>query len=595
MSRARVTLDRDFTVGEVPRRIFGSFVEHMGRCVYTGIYEPGHPTADEQRLPPGRPRPRQGARARRSSGTPAATSSPGTTGRTASARRTGRGGSTAPGTRSRPTRSGCTSSWTGRGVADVEVMEAINLGTRGVDEARALVEYANHPGGTELSDLRRKNGHEDPFDIRLWCLGNEMDGPWQIGHKTADEYGRLAQEAAKAMRLVDPTIELVAVRLAPTPACRRSARGSRRCSGTPTTRSTTSRCTPTTRSTTATHASFLASAVDMDYFIESVIATADAVRAKGKHKKHIDLSFDEWNVWYQRGQDTEDQPHVIEKAGAGASTRGSSRTSTRHRRRRRRHLPQLAAAPRRPREDRQPGPAGQRDRARSARRRAARPGGRRSSGRSRGWRRWPAGSDPADRGHLGPVRQREVRRRWTWSTSAPPGTRSTAASRSSWRNRGLDEDARGRRSTLRGWAAGQVSACRGADRARGRRPAHHQRAGRPGPGRPPPARRGAGRRRHREPAAAPAVVGGGGAGGHADLRTPLPWRPWTRSARRSGSARGSGEWPVGPALRPRAAGRRATAATSSTATGTGPSRRSSPTSTPAGTRSTWRSRTGRTT
>lgn len=199
-------------------------------------------------------------------------------------------------------------------VAGVEVMEAVNLGTRGVEEARALVEYANHPGGTELSDRRRKNGHEDPFDIRLWCLGNEMDGPWQMGAKTADEYGRLAQEAAKAMRLVDPRIELVA--------CGSSNSGM-----------------PTFGAWEQTvlghaydqvdyvslhayyqehdgdHASFLASAVDMDYFIESVVATADAVRAKGKHKKHIDLSFDEWNVWYQSGLDTEDQPHVIEKAG----------------------------------------------------------------------------------------------------------------------------------------------------------------------------------------------------------------------------------------------------------------------------------------
>ncbi|GEL97906.1 arabinosylfuranosidase ArfA [Cellulomonas terrae] len=312
MSRARVTLDRDFVVGAVPRRIFGSFVEHMGRCVYTGIYEPGHPTADDQgfrrdvldlvkelgatvvRYPggnfvsgyawedgvgPDRPRRLDGAW------------------HTVETNAFGLHEFV---------------DWSR--VAGVEVMEAVNLGTRGVEEARALVEYANHPGGTELSDRRRKNGHEDPFDIRLWCLGNEMDGPWQMGAKTADEYGRLAQEAAKAMRLVDPRIELVA--------CGSSNSGM-----------------PTFGAWEQTvlghaydqvdyvslhayyqehdgdHASFLASAVDMDYFIESVVATADAVRAKGKHKKHIDLSFDEWNVWYQSGLDTEDQPHVIEKAG----------------------------------------------------------------------------------------------------------------------------------------------------------------------------------------------------------------------------------------------------------------------------------------
>lgn len=312
MSRARVTLDRDFVVGEVPRRIFGSFVEHMGRCVYTGIYEPGHATADEQgfrrdvldlvkklgatviRYPggnfvsgynwedgvgPDRPRRLDGAW------------------HTVETNAFGLHEFV---------------DWSR--VAGVEVMEAVNLGTRGVDEARALVEYANHPGGTELSDRRRKNGHDDPFDIRLWCLGNEMDGPWQMGAKTADEYGRLAVEAAKAMRLVDPSIELVA------------------CGSSGSSMPTFGAWEQTVLGHTydqvdyvslhayyqehdGDHASFLASAVDMDYFIESVVSTADAVRARGKHKKFIDLSFDEWNVWYQSGKDTEDQPHVIEKAG----------------------------------------------------------------------------------------------------------------------------------------------------------------------------------------------------------------------------------------------------------------------------------------
>ena len=175
---------------------------------------------------------------------------------------------------------------------------ALNLGTRGVDAAREPVEYSNHPGGTYLVGPPRQR-HKEPFGIKLWCLGNEMDGPWQIGHKTADEYGRLAQKAAKAMRFVDPA-RIGGVRKLQLRACPRSGLGNRRCS---------------------THAyeeidylslhayyqehegdvgSFLASAVDTDYFIESVIATADDVRAKGKHKKHINLSFDEWNVWYQR-------------------------------------------------------------------------------------------------------------------------------------------------------------------------------------------------------------------------------------------------------------------------------------------------------
>lgn len=74
-------------------------------------------------------------------------------------------------------------------------------------QARNIVEYSNHPEGSYYSDLRIKHGYKQPHAIKTWCLGNEMDGPWQIGHKTADEYGRLAVEAAKVMKWTDPTIE----------------------------------------------------------------------------------------------------------------------------------------------------------------------------------------------------------------------------------------------------------------------------------------------------------------------------------------------------------------------------------------------------
>lgn len=90
-----------------------------------------------------------------------------------------------------------------------QMMMAVNLGTRGVADACNLLEYCNHPGGTKYSNLRRSYGIEDPYGIKLWCLGNEMDGEWQIGKKTMDEYGRLSQETAKAMKLIDPSIELV--------------------------------------------------------------------------------------------------------------------------------------------------------------------------------------------------------------------------------------------------------------------------------------------------------------------------------------------------------------------------------------------------
>src|SRR6476659_9226002 len=95
-------------------------------------------------------------------------------------------------------------------LAGVAPMLAVNLGTRGADAARDLVEYCNAPVGTEIADRRSANGHAEPYGVRTWCLGNEMDGPWQIGHTAAAEYGRRAAGAAVAMRLVDPSIELVA-------------------------------------------------------------------------------------------------------------------------------------------------------------------------------------------------------------------------------------------------------------------------------------------------------------------------------------------------------------------------------------------------
>ncbi len=180
---------------------------------------------------------------------------------------------------------------------DTEVMMAVNLGTRGLQEACDLIEYTNHRGGTYWSDKRIANGATDPFNYKLWCLGNEMDGPWQVGHKTAAEYGRLANETGKAMRLIDSEIELVACgssnSLMPTFGSWES---------------TVLEMAYEAVDYVSLHAyyeekgddplDFLASAVNMDSFIDSVIATADAVRARGRHKKRINLSFDEWTVWY---------------------------------------------------------------------------------------------------------------------------------------------------------------------------------------------------------------------------------------------------------------------------------------------------------
>lgn len=298
MSVARLVLDAAYAVAPVPRRLFGSFVEHLGRCVYTGIYEPDHPSADADGL-------RTDVLELTRELGPTVVRYPG--GNFVSNYRWEDG----IGPRDqRPTRLDLAwhsietnqfglhdfLSWTKK--IGTEPMMAVNLGTRGLQEACDLIEYANHPGGTSLSDRRIANGAADPFGVKLWCLGNEMDGPWQVGHKTATEYGRLANETGKAMRLVDGDIELVA--------CGSSN------SSMPTFGAWESEVLEHCYDTVdyiSLHAyyeehddalSFLASAVNMDRFIESVVATADAARARLGRKKRINLSFDEWNVWYTR-------------------------------------------------------------------------------------------------------------------------------------------------------------------------------------------------------------------------------------------------------------------------------------------------------
>lgn len=198
---------------------------------------------------------------------------------------------------------------------------AVNLGTRGIMTAANLVEYCNFPGGTYWSDLRRQNGQEKPFGIKTWCLGNEMDGPWEIGQKTAYEYGHLANETAKVMRRVDPSLELVA--------CGSSSMDN------PTfgdwERTVLDQCYDNI-DLLSLHRyygfygdddpneldNYLGKNVDLDEFIKGVVAICDAVKAQKRSKKRINLSFDEWNVWYHSNQQDDETapwqkaPHLLE-------------------------------------------------------------------------------------------------------------------------------------------------------------------------------------------------------------------------------------------------------------------------------------------
>jgi alpha-N-arabinofuranosidase len=293
-----LTLDPAFTVGTVDRRLFGSFVEHMGRCVYTGIYEPGHPTADAR-----------GFRGDvlelvRELG-PTIVRYPG--GNFVSGYRWEDGIGPAENRPRRldlawhsiePNDVGVDEFVAWCRAAGTEPMMAVNLGTRGVAEAVDLLEYCNHPGGTALSDLRRAHGVEEPHDIRVWCLGNELDGWWQVGNKTPQEYGRLAATTAQAMRLVDPRIELVACGSSNTRMPSFAAWESsvlEECYDLVDYVSLHNYYDPVGRST----GDHLASAVDLDRAIDAVVATADSVGARKQSRRRLQISVDEWNVWYQ--------------------------------------------------------------------------------------------------------------------------------------------------------------------------------------------------------------------------------------------------------------------------------------------------------
>jgi alpha-N-arabinofuranosidase len=310
MKQAKCIIEKDYQIAHTDPRLFGSFIEHLGRAVYTGIYEPTHPTADEQGFR------RDVLDLVRQLQVPVIRYP---------------GGNFVSGynwtdgigpVENRPKRLDL--AWKSIETNEIgidefvdwcqkagsQVMEAVNLGTGTPADAANLVEYCNHPAGTYWSDLRRRNGHSDPHNIKVWCLGNEMDGPWQICHLSAEDYGKKALEAAKMMRWVDPAIELVA------------------CGSSSTALPTFPEWDRTVleflydqvdfislhryygHDDVETTGDFLASFADMDNFIQTITATADYVKAKKRSPKRLNLSFDEWNVWADRHAGFENWDHA---------------------------------------------------------------------------------------------------------------------------------------------------------------------------------------------------------------------------------------------------------------------------------------------
>ena len=306
--KTKITVVKDFALGAVDDNLFSSFIEHLGRAVYTGIYEPGHPTADEQgfrkdvidlvkdlrvslvRYPGGNflsgynwkdgigPRSNRPVRLDRAWHT------------------------------IETNEIGIDDFYDWAKKAGTQILGAVNMGTGTPQDAADIVEYCNYPGGTYWSDLRAKNGHKEPYGIKYWCVGNEMDGPWQICHLDANDYGKKALEAIKLMKWTDESIKVVVCGSAT--------------SSMPTYPEWDRIVLEHTYDLTdyisihryfenyGNDDDFLASFYDMDQFIKTCTATCDYVKALKRSNKTVYLSFDEWNVWYQQKQ----QPHPWEKA-----------------------------------------------------------------------------------------------------------------------------------------------------------------------------------------------------------------------------------------------------------------------------------------
>ncbi len=305
--KAKLHIDLNDVISPVDDRLYSSFIEHMGRAIYTGIYEPGHPTAGadgfrKDVLDLVRPLSLSYIRY------------PGGNFLSGYRWKDGIGPKESRPVRPElawfavePNQFGTDEFMKWCETAGVKPMLGVNLGTGTPQDAADLVEYVNGTLPTYYAELRRKNGHEEPYGVKLWCLGNEMDGDWQICAKTAEEYGRIACEAAKMMKWTDPTIELVA--------CGSSNKDMATFGEWE--RTVLKHCYPYVdylslhsyyRDHDRDSASFLARSLEMEQFIRTVADICREAKEEQNGDHDIYLSFDEWNVWYHFGEDSEEPP-----------------------------------------------------------------------------------------------------------------------------------------------------------------------------------------------------------------------------------------------------------------------------------------------
>ena len=299
---AHAVLQRARYRSELDRRLLGAFLEHLGRAVYTGIYEPGSPLADADGFR------KDVAEEIRQLGVPIMRYPGGNF-------VSGYDWLDGVGTKDkRPTvldrawnsletnQFGTNEFIRWCRLVGTEPLLGFNLGTGSPEHAVAYVEYCNVDKGTKWSDLRRAHGYEAPHNVRYWCLGNEMDGPWQMGTMPAREYGRKARDTARQIRVIDATMQLIACgssnTILPTylvwdrevlEECYDQVDGL----------SLHNYYGNTPALTNNDSARYLAMNLDMERQIQEIAAVCDYVQALRRSPKRLWLSFDEWNVWYR--------------------------------------------------------------------------------------------------------------------------------------------------------------------------------------------------------------------------------------------------------------------------------------------------------
>jgi alpha-N-arabinofuranosidase len=317
----RVVIDSARQISPIDRHLFGSFLEQLGRAIYEGIYDPGSKFADSNgfrtdvmkeihdlgvpiiRYPGGNfvsgyhwldgvgPKNKRPAVLDRAWDT-LETNQFGTNEFITWARQVG-----------------------------TEPLFGLNFGTGTAEDAAALLEYCNVEKGTRWSELRRSHGYEQPHNVKYWCVGNEMDGPWQIGHIPAREYGIKAFDAASQMRAIDPSIKLIAC----------GSSGPFMPTYIDWDRTVLEQCYDmvdgislhrywgNTEETNRESQTYLAMNLAMDRQIQEIVSVCDTVRAQKRSGKQLFLSFDEWNVWYRarNGDDVDGHrkpaPHLLEE------------------------------------------------------------------------------------------------------------------------------------------------------------------------------------------------------------------------------------------------------------------------------------------